>query len=87
MTLVINSIIRNIKSTTNHIFVVDYMYFTQLVREEADETVHVCGWHNSVETFTLGSYVHSPLNGDDSIMKMRTETQHIHEKGTERFVN
>jgi hypothetical protein len=41
------------------------MYLTQLVREEADETVYVCGCHNSVETFTQGPYVHSPLNGDE----------------------
>jgi hypothetical protein len=63
------------------------LYFTQLVREEADKTVHACGRHYGVETFTQGPYVHSPLDGDDSIMKMGTETQEIYEKGTERFVN
>jgi hypothetical protein len=45
------------------------MYFTQQVREEADKTIYVCGPHYGVETFTQGIYVHSPLNGDDSIMK------------------
>ena len=38
-------------------------YDTQLIREEADQTVHVCGRHHGVEVFTQGLQVHSPLDG------------------------
>ncbi len=61
------------------------LYFTQLVREESDKTAHVCGWHYGVETFKQGLSVHSPLNGDDSIMKIEGQLRHIKERDGEIY--